>query len=975
MKKTKILFASLALCGFMGLAYAASDAVTSPDAPETPGAAGSEEKVGTITDEITAWTIGNPSSNWKYETHEGVKAVSDAEYTFQCGLPSQGYILFRATNMNSGFITSTQGGDVKEITVEFGNASYVPGVIDAAIPGDPEKAPKLTVLGSHTPYNAVTDLFYPTTMGDELGEITEEEPTFALDGSYEYIGVRVADAYTVAVSSIKVTLEGPQYYVEAPVFVDPENEATVYGESVILGTPSVITCEAEGATIWYSDNENGPFAVYTDEKFDPRREVTYYTYATTHNGECKSEVTTLEYTFKPIDNLVDAAAEPVGAPYKYTGELIVVARGNEASLVYDGNTFGLLSTNIPFAKGNYIAADWLAQTTADGSIMPYSSYAFGTFSWPQGDEAAAVASSNVKGLATTSVTVGSDLTVDVQKPIPAIGLNSSIMKYKPKTSNPGAVEADMIEYTVKVKDGYTFNPSYFEFDAVKYGTDNASMSWSYVIDGVESDIYTIAKENLIRNNGNNSWENGGQAQLKHVEGFAAAHPATEFAIRFYVSNFADNKDLCLGNIKIHGLVNAIDPYEIPSDAAITVDGYAENLPVATAYDNVVDCKVANNYCTLNNVVFAEGTPAIGGETVATVEDTEVTIKNMFDIYQYYLYQETEECTYNVTGVWVADGEDLVFAPVRYVPVTEEFDLSDVCGNYDFIDVVAFNPGDGAVDVDAMVNQTKQVAVRPSENANEVTITGLFPGLDVTLTGVVDLDRNLLSIDPADVEIDGVTYRFCGYTHQYDPLVFQISGEYLYRTNDVDMYLYNYDSRSWTGFIDLGFNLKKYVPEDLYLFGEMNAWGNNTEANKAWKFTSYDGVTYTLVVPAEIPADKMFIVADGVYDAATSPAVKSWGGVTGMDLNKNYEVYLQNPFYVSHCNLAETFPAGGTVTFVFNDKGDATITFDNTTAIEAIDAVAGDAVYYNINGVKVENPAQGGVYIRVIDGKATKVYVK
>ncbi|MDE7097092.1 MAG: hypothetical protein K2O47_06330 [Muribaculaceae bacterium] len=45
-----------------------------------------------------------------------------------------------------------------------------------------------------------------------------------------------------------------------------------------------------------------------------------------------------------------------------------------------------------------------------------------------------------------------------------------------------------------------------------------------------------------------------------------------------------------------------------------------------------------------------------------------------------------------------------------------------------------------------------------------------------------------------------------------------------------------------------------------------------------------------------------------------------------------------------------------------------------SAIEGIDAIGGNAVYYNMNGVKVTDPVKG-VYVKVIDGKASKVVVK
>ena len=67
----------------------------------------------------------------------------------------------------------------------------------------------------------------------------------------------------------------------------------------------------------------------------------------------------------------------------------------------------------------------------------------------------------------------------------------------------------------------------------------------------------------------------------------------------------------------------------------------------------------------------------------------------------------------------------------------------------------------------------------------------------------------------------------------------------------------------------------------------------------------------------------------------------------------------------------------------NSKGDQTETKTFTvngraTGVEdiAVDGVEdGEAVYYNMQGVRVANPAAGSLYIRVQGSKAAKVLVK
>ena len=53
----------------------------------------------------------------------------------------------------------------------------------------------------------------------------------------------------------------------------------------------------------------------------------------------------------------------------------------------------------------------------------------------------------------------------------------------------------------------------------------------------------------------------------------------------------------------------------------------------------------------------------------------------------------------------------------------------------------------------------------------------------------------------------------------------------------------------------------------------------------------------------------------------------------------------------------------------------TVNFDITTGIEDIEAAGnGEAIYFNLQGTRVANPEQG-LYIRVVNGKASKVIVK
>ncbi|MDE6299727.1 MAG: SusF/SusE family outer membrane protein [Muribaculaceae bacterium] len=61
---------------------------------------------------------------------------------------------------------------------------------------------------------------------------------------------------------------------------------------------------------------------------------------------------------------------------------------------------------------------------------------------------------------------------------------------------------------------------------------------------------------------------------------------------------------------------------------------------------------------------------------------------------------------------------------------------------------------------------------------------------------------------------------------------------------------------------------------------------------------------------------------------------------------------------------------GKCTYVFNPET-MMLTVDGSTGISAIEAEEGEAVYFNLQGQRIANPDKG-IYIRVVNGKATKV---
>ena len=204
----------------------------------------------------------------------------------------------------------------------------------------------------------------------------------------------------------------------------------------------------------------------------------------------------------------------------------------------------------------------------------------GTIAWALGNEANGTLSESINGaIISSSVSTGADLTVETAK-----YFDTDMVKYTPKTSNAGNVEGVLVEYRVKAAKGVTFKPTKIDYAAVKVGTDGATYSWSYTIDGVESTITQIdPKPDLLRNNGSNS----STAKLMHTETFNV-DPCNEFTFRFYISGCANNKNICIGNVTITGIVNgetvAVEMFKLATASTPEGAGSVSVYPVAEEYE-------------------------------------------------------------------------------------------------------------------------------------------------------------------------------------------------------------------------------------------------------------------------------------------------------------------------------------------------------------------------------------------------------
>ena len=203
----------------------------------------------------------------------------------------------------------------------------------------------------------------------------------------------------------------------------------------------------------------------------------------------------------------------------------------------------------------------------------------GTITWPIGNEAAGTASAEVaNAISAAGVSTGNELKVEATK-----FFDTDMVKYTPNTSNAGNVEGVMIAYRVKAKAGLKFKPTNVSYNAVKVGTDGATYSWSYTLDGVESTITEVDAATTLRNNGANS----ATASLGHSIDITA-EAANEFTFRFYISKTANNKNIAIGNVIItgtfDGTVKDIEQFKLAAVASPEEGGSVNIYPASDVYD-------------------------------------------------------------------------------------------------------------------------------------------------------------------------------------------------------------------------------------------------------------------------------------------------------------------------------------------------------------------------------------------------------
>ncbi len=152
----------------------------------------------------------------------------------------------------------------------------------------------------------------------------------------------------------------------------------------------------------------------------------------------------------------------------------------------------------------------------------------------------------------------------------------------------------------------------------------------------------------------------------------------------------------------------------------------------------------------------------------------------------------------------------------------------------------------------------------------------------------------------------------------------------------------------------------------YVHGTGIVWGESTEEDLT--YSSADK-TYSATIYTSANDCVVIAIGDEKYTFNPNAAVSSTEGV-----GEYIHVYNLEPVDATNPNGYQIGVGGGSEFIV--DPAAKTVTLKNQieTGVAGLDAEEGEAVFFNMQGQRVENPAEG-IYIRVVGGKAEKVLVK
>ncbi len=245
---------------------------------------------GNVTDELTWQILELPSTNNGYNNFSSISVTSNAVYAGNAASNTGTCIQLRTTNNNSGIVTTTSGGKIVSVEIEWATNTTSGRVLD--------------VYGKNSAYSAASDLYNTSKQGTKLGSFTYssstvQTATLEVSGDYQYIGIR-SKSGALYLNYIKITWSNGDSYS-----ITPQSNNTDYGTVSISGN-TITATPAAG----YQVSTTNPYTVTSGTA---TVEQDGNTFTVTPSENC-----TVQINFEAIPVVTHLYIKADSAPYVYT---------------------------------------------------------------------------------------------------------------------------------------------------------------------------------------------------------------------------------------------------------------------------------------------------------------------------------------------------------------------------------------------------------------------------------------------------------------------------------------------------------------------------------------------------------------------------------------------------------------------------------------------------------------------------------
>ena len=304
-----------------------------------------------------------------YTEFSGKTGTSGAVYAGNCA-GGNSSIQLRSNNSNSGIVTTTSGGKVKKITVEW-NSTTINGRT-------------LNVYGKNTAYEAAADLYNSSkqVQGTLLGTIVKGTSTeLTISDDYEYIGLR-SNSGAMYLTSVTIEWEPSGTDPLAPSASFGTSSKTLLVEETFT-QPVTLKNMADGTpTISYSSGNSAVATVDGDGKVTGKSNGnTTITASVSYNGNNYTASYNVEVLEPKITLSLDKTVIPLEGSAKATAEKENVIEGktitfssnntNVATVDNEGNVSGI-STGTATIKASVTLGGTEYSSTVDVEVKEVS---------------------------------------------------------------------------------------------------------------------------------------------------------------------------------------------------------------------------------------------------------------------------------------------------------------------------------------------------------------------------------------------------------------------------------------------------------------------------------------------------------------------------------------------------------------------------------------------------------------------------